>query len=132
MEQEPISPITEEEIYAEINNARESHSGLLGYFNNFFMYLPGQTYRHSYENYGIMENKPDPSNRGQKSPLRMTQTWSEFFRTIDDMLETNGISLEELEEQLKSRANDEKVAELIIPTYVDLRLLGYNRLDFWS
>ena len=111
------------------------------YFNNFGFNLPdddcehGGYYRETFAKSGWLDMtiaKRDPANKLGYSYLYRNQTARDFFKTVDQTLEEQGISLKEIKrlQHLKNREGSEhwkKLSELVLPAYIKLRELGYQR-----
>ena len=70
------------------------------------------------------------------SDLRKSQTPREFFKTIDDVITDSGIDINEIKrlQNLNKIDNQgshyKKLYDLVLPVYIKLREIGYERTDF--
>lgn len=99
------------------------------YFGNFNLILPGGCLRAEGGNKKwaqiVATEKPKVG-----SDLIKTQTYGEFYQTIDSVLEEEGISIEEVK-RLNTKPSRE-LFELTSPAYVRLREIGYSEYDITS
>jgi hypothetical protein len=67
------------------------------------------------------------------STLRLKQTGQQFYQTIDEAIEKEGISLNEINELQQKRGimgSNPELNQRTLPVFVRLRAIGYNNSDF--
>ncbi|MEK6951212.1 MAG: hypothetical protein AABX13_05820 [Nanoarchaeota archaeon] len=128
-------PITPEEFDEFKRQCREERREWTEQLINMIHRLPYQngspTLRSQIESSRLINRKP-PGNHcvpsRNFSPLRRTQTWREFYATIDRVLQEVGI-YDEVRQANRGRIKEEnigRICTLIYPAYVRLREMGYN------
>jgi hypothetical protein len=128
----PILPAEFEEFKRQ---CRQEGSEWTEYLINLVHRLPylegSRSLRAEVESSPFLTRKPQGNRRVPSrnfSPLRRTQTWREFYATIDLVLQEVGI-YDEVKQANRGRTKEEdieRICTLIYPAYVRLRELGYN------
>ena len=122
--------LTEEQIWAEIEEARKSDPELFYYLNNFMLNLPGMLHRDLYEEVGIMDTQIGRYLQGHEtshSALYLSKTYREYFSDYDKAMADSGVDYDDLLPLIKERqiAHSE-VNAIILPGYVKMRMQGYS------
>jgi hypothetical protein len=122
--------LTEEQVWAEIEEARKSDPELLYFLNNFMLNLPGMLHRNLYEEAGIMDTQIGSYLQGldtSHSPLYLSKTYREFFSDYDKAMVDTGVNFETLIPLIKEKKIAHwEVNAIILPGYVNMRMQGYS------
>jgi len=122
--------LTEEQIWAEIGEARKSDPELFYFLNNFMLNLPGMLHRNLYEEVGIMDMQIGKYLQGDEtshSALYLSKTYREFFSDYDKAMADSGVDYDTLIPLIKEhRIAHSEVNAIILPGYVNMRMKGYS------
>ena len=100
-----------------------------GYFNNFHGNLPGG-YRRRNDTERDLQTRLYVDDE-RVSELKKKQTWGEFIGTIDEVITSLSLTLEQAAYLVNEWAQygEDEVYDAFIPVYLELRKIGYNDSD---
>jgi len=105
------------------------------YLNNFHLKMPdgndqsgyGSWYRELYHNHWEVKHRESKNNFGSYSGLFLDQSPKEFYEAVDLAIGECGISRAEITKMLE--CSNGRPKEIVLPVFIKLREMGYDRRD---